>query len=59
MLDVLEALEDLGVAYGGAVRDHTAVIRQTVLTRVVGDGVVGVLRSLAGYQLQRYQGYQN
>ena len=54
------ALEDFGVAYGGAVGDHTAVIRQTVLTLgVVGDGVVRVLCCLAGHQLGRYQGYQN
>ena len=36
----------------GAVRDHAAIIRETVLARVVGDGVVvaGELRGLAGHQ---------
>ena len=41
----------------GAVRDHATVIGETVLAGVVGHGVViAVLRSLTGYQLQRYHG---
>ena len=36
------------------VRDHAAVIGETVLARVVGDGVVGVLCcDLAGHQGQQ------
>ena len=41
-----------GVHILGAVRDDTAVERETVLARVVGDGVVRVLgRLLASHQL--------
>ena len=48
-----------GIDELGTVRDHATVIGETVLTRVVGDGVViAVLCSLTGYQLQRYHGYQ-
>ena len=48
-----------GIDELGTVRDHAAVIGQTLLTRVVGDGVVvAVLCSLTGDQLQRYHGYQ-
>ena len=43
-----------GIVVLGTVRDHTAVIGETVLTRVVGDGVVGVLSGL----LARGQGDQ-
>ena len=35
-----------GVDILGTVRDHTAVIGQTLLAGVVGDGVVGVLCGL-------------
>ena len=50
MLVVGRVLEE--VIELGAVRDHAAVIGQTVLERrVVGDGVVGVLCSLlTGHQ---------
>jgi len=41
-----------GVHILGAVRDQAAVIGETVLARVVGDGVVvaGELRGLAAHQ---------
>ena len=42
-----------GIDVLGAVRDHAAVIGQTVLAGVVGDGVVeAVLRGLRGDQLE-------
>ena len=49
-----------GIDVLGAIRDHAAVIGETVLAGVVGDGVVEavVLCSLTGDQLERYQGYQ-
>ena len=49
-----------GIHVLGAVRDHTAIIRQTLLDRgVVGDGVViAVLCGLTGDQTQGYHGYQ-
>ena len=46
-----------GIDVLGAVRNHTAVIGETVHDRVVGDSVIkAVLRSLRGYQLQGYHG---
>ena len=41
-------------------RDHTAVIGQTLLAGVVGDGVVVavVLCRLTGDQTEEHQGYQ-
>ena len=51
VLVVVRLLGD-GIDVLGAVRDHTAVIGETVLARVVGDGVVRVLgRLLASHQL--------
>ena len=46
-----------GIDVLGTVWDHATVIGETVLAGVVGHGVViAVLRSLTGYQLQRYHG---
>ena len=49
-----------GVDILGTVRDHTAVIGQTLLAGVVGDGVVVavVLCRLTGDQTEEHQGYQ-
>ena len=53
---VVRLLRD-GIDVLGAVRNHTAVIGETVHDRVVGDSVIkAVLRSLRGYQLQGYHG---